>query len=333
MVHHPHTAARPSGFTMVEMLVVIALIIVLMSLLFPALSAVRTQSRMANSMSNMRQIGTFMRTYEGDHRDMILPSQFDYSELAEGGSYVGRAAAPVNYEGNPVGFDYDRERHRGTWADILWERNGLGRFQDLHAGPGEDGPPVDVLPHDYRRVAPDHLVYEELGFWTDNVLRSVSANTRDANPSGDGIALPYGDGAHAEGLPGYFAANNFFDARPDAADMVLPDGTIVPPPPGGRWYTMGQIRSPSRSIYLVDSFYGEIIEPEPGPWDNTAQNDDDLTIQVDFRYGGVTLMLLLDGSTSIENRWRDICQLEVDRQRRVRILDRRGLPEDCAVGN
>lgn len=67
-----------AGFTIVEILVVIGVIIVLAGILLPALVGVRKTGLMTKSMSNLKQISTWMRIYSTDNRDQILPSQFNY---------------------------------------------------------------------------------------------------------------------------------------------------------------------------------------------------------------------------------------------------------------
>ena len=60
---------RPNGFTLVELLVVIAIIAILASLLLPALSGARQQTRMVQCLSNFRQIAVGMFLYLDDNRD------------------------------------------------------------------------------------------------------------------------------------------------------------------------------------------------------------------------------------------------------------------------
>lgn len=58
---------RKKGFTLVEMLVVIAIIAVLASLLFPALSSAREKARRATCMNNLKQIGQIIIMYADDN--------------------------------------------------------------------------------------------------------------------------------------------------------------------------------------------------------------------------------------------------------------------------
>lgn len=281
------------GFTMTEVIVVIGLIIVLMAILLPALQAVRMQTLMASSQNNLRQVGTFMSNYSTENRETILPSRFDYRD-DDVFTYKGKVCADT---GIP-----EADRHQGTWADILWTQNALGSFPEVEP----------QLGHDYSTKAPDEALYRQIGDVENNPFRSEVPNTQRFVFSGTGgQPLPQQQQqVDEEGLPGFFAANDFFNARPDAPDYVTPDDTIIPTPPTGRWYTTGQIRAPERTMYLVDSFAGHWIPPTAEAFDNTVSGDGEKTIRVDFRYGGSCLMLYMDGSVTVEAAWQDLCDLE-----------------------
>ena len=72
--------ARPSGFTLVEMVVVMCIISTLMAILLPALKMARAQSRSAVCVSNLRQVGFAMENYKADHGDRIPRQLSDGSE-------------------------------------------------------------------------------------------------------------------------------------------------------------------------------------------------------------------------------------------------------------
>jgi len=59
------------GFTLVELLVVLAIIMLLLSLLLPALQEVREVARRATCASNMRQLGVGTNTYALDYRGYL----------------------------------------------------------------------------------------------------------------------------------------------------------------------------------------------------------------------------------------------------------------------
>ena len=67
----PRTGGWLHGFTLVELLVVIGIIAVLISLLLPAVSRAREQSRRTACLSNLRQLGIAMTAYASDRRDRL----------------------------------------------------------------------------------------------------------------------------------------------------------------------------------------------------------------------------------------------------------------------
>jgi prepilin-type N-terminal cleavage/methylation domain-containing protein/prepilin-type processing-associated H-X9-DG protein len=62
------------GFTLIELLVVIAIIAILASLLLPALARAKDKVKMAQCLSNMKQLQLCYQMYVGDNNDLVPPN-------------------------------------------------------------------------------------------------------------------------------------------------------------------------------------------------------------------------------------------------------------------
>jgi prepilin-type N-terminal cleavage/methylation domain-containing protein/prepilin-type processing-associated H-X9-DG protein len=65
---HRRTARPERGFSLIELLVVIAIIALLISVLLPSLQSARASARAAACASGLRQLGSMVQLYAGDHK-------------------------------------------------------------------------------------------------------------------------------------------------------------------------------------------------------------------------------------------------------------------------
>jgi len=302
---------KTKGFTIIELLVVISIIAVLAAIINATVNGARRSANTAKSKIKLKQISEWMQLWSGNNDDRVLPSQFDFVEEAAAGSAIAVRNNPgLNfYPGDDDDNPYDllnRGQYVGTWADILWTENNLAqafgamRLLDfdqtkIDDAYGSDITPVGLWETDSPDIYPTEPVIFEVYEDFEHPFRSTFENTRGP----------------AKGLPGFFAANDFFDARSNIDRDPFGEATSQV----DWYYTNSMIKAPSRSVYLVDSVAGETISNEPEPWEYALEYIDDMQIlnpdsdtlgEVDFRYGGSTMLLMLDGSIKKERTWTEL---------------------------
>jgi prepilin-type N-terminal cleavage/methylation domain-containing protein len=125
------TNNNSQGFTLIEVLIAMAIIGALAAILFPVLSQAQTKSHTSQDLSNLRQIGTAIALYADSHSG-ALPSQPDaicYKNLAAGGSCAGfdsvdvASATPIQHSLQSFGappnlFISNNDKTQEVWRKV-----------------------------------------------------------------------------------------------------------------------------------------------------------------------------------------------------------------------
>lgn len=117
MVRREHTQRSGRGFTLIEILIVMAIIAVLSAILFPALGTSRERARRSACMTHLRFVGMAIRQYSQDFDETLPLWSVNDSEVSATSPY-GWADAVVPYIKNPDQFQCAGERSvRATDTD------------------------------------------------------------------------------------------------------------------------------------------------------------------------------------------------------------------------
>jgi prepilin-type N-terminal cleavage/methylation domain-containing protein/prepilin-type processing-associated H-X9-DG protein len=104
------------GFTLVELLVVIAIIAILAALLLPVLGAAKARAQTAQCINNMKQLNLCWIMYANDNNDRLVPNWvlFDHSSVPEswilGNVQISDDSTNVAYIQNGRLYDYNKTR-------------------------------------------------------------------------------------------------------------------------------------------------------------------------------------------------------------------------------
>ncbi|MFI4862298.1 MAG: DUF1559 domain-containing protein [Phycisphaerales bacterium JB063] len=110
------------GFTLVELLVVLALIALMVALLLPALGRAREAGRQAKCLSNLRQMANATHAYLVDHAGAFPPAQY----------------GDVNDPATPMyGWDFIHLPDGTTRPGTLWSGGGANEIQQCPSMAGQ----------------------------------------------------------------------------------------------------------------------------------------------------------------------------------------------------
>lgn len=151
------TPASQSGFTVPEMLAVVAIIVIIISLLMPNLSRARKHAQTAVCLSNVRQLTVAWRTYASEHR-----GKFTESWQAGGGYQTG---VGTHWYVNLRDY-YDNDKSLLPCPSANLRRTPVGAGGN--AGTALDGWKVYTSPPSHKGVEPDDYGGYGINNWLEN---------------------------------------------------------------------------------------------------------------------------------------------------------------------
>jgi prepilin-type N-terminal cleavage/methylation domain-containing protein len=178
-----------AGFTLVEILVVLAIIAILSALLFPVFNRARERGRQTNCASNLQQIYTAIRLYYDDEKRYpaslrdLLPSDAAFPSDSNGTNNDLTAGASDGHlrGGRDVllcpSDDTESQVLRSSYGNIAWNPD-LPSGTHFKNGLDTSGSSVDT------QVDPARFVYNAYGYDTEGWAYTTPSEAETANGGG-----------------------------------------------------------------------------------------------------------------------------------------------------
>lgn len=154
--HPTHNRRGRHGFTLPELLIVIAIIVVLAALLFLGSRSLIARAHQVTCMSNLRQLGSASLAYAGDHGGSTVPAVIqngtgingavDWATILVSEGYVGdsSSSSPEQFHKHsvfccPAGLSIRSTNDRGKFSDPAYAVTDDAQGYLLHTFKGKDG--------------------------------------------------------------------------------------------------------------------------------------------------------------------------------------------------